>query len=362
LRFGEDFAGNGMTEPFDFKICGPADGKAWQSLATSGGAHHAFDWRWRHIVESSFCHKPYYLLLQDKGEAVAICPMFLVNSPLFGKALISVPYLNSGGILSRSEPARSALLAQIERLAENLQVPRVELRSGTAWPESGAWVERAHKITLKRALLETEEAMFASFPSKLRSQVRRSAKLGVTVRSVVGTEVVSRDVEDFYSVFSRNMRDLGTPVYPRALFENTLAEFGNKSRLIIASIEGSPVAAGLTIGAGETVEIPWASSLRDFNHLSPNMLMYWECLRLAISDGYRIFDFGRSTPDSAPHRFKAQWGAVPETLTWHYRVRDVEMPEVDPAKTSFSLAVRVWRKLPLVLANGVGPYITRWLP
>jgi FemAB-related protein (PEP-CTERM system-associated) len=221
---------------------------------------------------------------------------------------------------------------------------------------------RRHKVAMRLALPDNADALFEGFKAKLRSQIRRPAKAGARPQLINGNNVVERDIESFYKVFAENMRDLGTPVFPKSLFRETLRAFGDQAWLVIVWLDGHPAAVGLMVGFGDTIEMIWASSLRCFNRLSVNMLLYWEAMRTAIDQGYQIFDFGRSTIDGAAHRFKAQWGALPTPLHWHYLGSKENIPDISPANARFHLAVRAWKRLPTPIANRIGPMIARSLP
>lgn len=335
------------------------------ALERLGVDHHAFSWQWRKILQQSFGHQPKYLLAQSaNGSAeLGILPLFHFKSALFGEALISVPYLNAGGIISNDSKATAALLDYADGIASSLGVSYLELRHGQEQPVPEKLdATRSHKVTMVLPLLSDPEELFSSFPPKLRSQIRRPTKSGLYAESIIGDKVSRAHIDELYSVFSEHMRDLGTPVYPKRLFRNTIGEFSIKCRLIIVRSGQKPVAVGLTIGAKQRTEILWASSLRSHNKLSPNMLLYWEALKGAAADGYTTFDFGRSSPDSGTFRFKKQWGAVAEELQWHYRLYKGELPDVSPSSAKFQFLVSCWKHLPLPVANMVGPYLTRGIP
>lgn len=322
----------------------------WQKLLRElEPKHHAFSWKWRDVIHRSFGHKPYYLM-SDK----ALVPLFFVSNPLFGKALISVPYLNAGGVLAKDEDSYNDACAFIEKLAKELDVAYVELREFDAAIAEG-WENRSHKVSMLLELADNEELQFKAFPSKLRSQIRRPGKEGVETR-IVGA------VSDFYKVFSENMRDLGTPVYPKHFITNIFESFGPDCKFCVSYIGEKPIAAGFTINFDGYVEIPLASSLRSHNKLSANMQMYWEVIRQSCISGGTYFDFGRSSPDGGTFKFKKQWGAKPKELHWKYFVRKGEVPDVNPNSGKFALAVKCWQKLPLPVANFFGPHITKMLP
>jgi FemAB-related protein (PEP-CTERM system-associated) len=200
--------------------------------------------------------------------------------------------------------------------------------------------------------------MWSAFRPKLRAQIRRPEKDGACC--VDGSDEL---LDDFYGVFSRNMRDLGTPVYPKAWFAAILQAFRGASRLFVVYMNDVPVASGMTLGFRGTLEIPSASSLREFNGSAPNMLLYWSIIRYAIGQGYRVFDFGRTTRQSGPWHFKRQWGSTESPLSWYYLLAPGgDVPKLNPDNPKFGLAIRVWRNLPLPVANWLGPRIVRHLP
>ena len=169
-------------------------------------------------------------------------------------------------------------------------------------------------------------------------------------------------LEDFYTVFSRNMRDLGTPVYSKKLFEAILRHFPQQSEFCVARLENRPVASALLIHDHQRTEVPSASSLREYNSTNANMVMYWHLLARAIERGQQVFDFGRSTIDSNTYKFKKQWGAEPHPSVWQYHVRKGSVGDMRPDNSKYGMAIRVWRKLPLPLTQWLGPGIVRGIP
>lgn len=338
----------------------------WQQFVlTHAPAHHAFDWRWREILHRTFGHKPFYLLARslDDNSVQGVLPLFLVKSALFGRSLISVPYLNAGGLVALNSEALHGLSNKARELGQSKDARYLELRARDAISELDSDYEmRSHKISMLLKLNSDPEEMFRTFPAKLRSQIRRPSKSGIVADVLSGAEVCTDDISMYYAVFSRNMRDLGTPVYPRRLFAETLRVFGADAKLIVIRKERTPMACGLTVKFKESVEIPWASSLRKFNSLSPNMLLYWSAIKDACTNDASFFDFGRSNPKSGTFRFKKQWGAEPLELHWYYAKELGNIPDINPNSSSFSTLVKVWQQLPLPLANAVGPWITKSLP
>jgi FemAB-related protein (PEP-CTERM system-associated) len=348
------------AEPVDIAIAGDWNAETWDRYALGAGADgHFHAYAWRNVLWRALKHRPLYLMARRGGAVTGVLPLFDVNSRLFGRALISVPFLNGGGALANDEESAEALLRHAADLRREGGHRYVELRHRQPPPAADDLVCRRHKVAMRLPLPPDPETLFQSFKAKLRSQIRRPVKAGARAQLVNGDYVVARDLDAFYRVFSENMRDLGTPVFPKALFRETVEGFGERAWLGVVWLDGHPAAAGLMVGFGETIEMIWASSLRCFNPLSVNMMLYWEAMRTAIEHGYRIFDFGRCTPDGPTYRFKAQWGAEPCALHWRYIG---EAPDVSPSNPRFALAVRAWRALPIPIANSLGPAIARSLP
>lgn len=349
--------------PVDVTIAGDWDAEAWNAFALEAGADgHFHAYAWRNIIWRALKHRPLYLLAKRQGRVTGILPLFDVKSRLFGRSLISVPFLNGGGILAADEASAAALLRHAQNRMQADGYRYVELRHRDACPLIEDLTCRRHKVAMRLPLPEDPDLLFDGFRAKLRSQIRRPIKAGARAQMINGRNVVERDLAIFYQVFAENMRDLGTPVFPKTLFRETLAAFGEGAWLTIVWLDGHPAAVGLMVGFGEAIEMIWASSLRCFNRLSVNMLLYWEAMRMAIDEGYRTFDFGRSTADSPTYRFKEQWGSRATPLHWYYLGSKGDIPDVSPTNPRFHLAVRAWKTLPIPIANRIGPVIARSLP
>jgi FemAB-related protein (PEP-CTERM system-associated) len=318
---------------------------------------------WRRVIVKSFGHPTHYLLAETGGETRGVLPLAQIKSRLFGHFLVSLPFFNYGGVLAADTEAEKALFHRAVELARELGAQHLEVRhlAPLAWFSAngagGHYFTRRHKVSLRLALPGSAEALWNSLRSKLRSQVRKPLKEGCTA-AVGGAELVG----EFYRVFAQNMRDLGTPVYSRRLFESVLAEFPGAARIGVVRHQGQPIAAGLVMGFRDILEVPWASSLRAHSRLAPNMLLYWSLLEFACQAGYRRFDFGRSSPESPACRFKEQWGAQPVALSWHYWSAEGRVADLSPGNSRFGLAIALWRRLPLGLANSLGPGIVKYLP
>lgn|GEM_PF-17350 len=311
---------------------------------------------WRSLIKQSFGQESCYFIARDKNHTVVgVLPLVRLKSRLFGDFLVSMPYLNYGGAIADHPLIERALMEAANAHAAGLGSSHIEYRDNI--PRDG-WPVRNEKVNMILPLADSENSLWEGFTPKLRAQIRRPQREGTQVISA-GRECL----DDFYSVFVRNMRDLGTPVYGKQFFSNMLETFPEECRIIVVRLGNRPVAAGFLLGHRDTLEIPWASTIRDVNHLGVNMLLYWEALKYALRKGYKYFDFGRSTRDSGTYRFKQQWGARPMQLHWHYWLdENNELPTINPDNPRYALAISIWKHLPLFVTRLVGPHIIKNIP
>jgi len=333
------------------------DPREWDAfVATMPGASGYHDFAWRGILESSFGHTPHYLAATEEGALRGVLPLVHMKSLLFGNFLVSLPFVTYGGLLARDEASTRALLQAAKELRARLGARHVELRH--TGEVNLTLPAKRHKVAMVLALDGDEDVMWGGVGVKVRNQVRKAQRSGLEV--VWGREEL---LDDFYTVFVRNMRDLGTPVYAKSFFANVLAGLPEQTRIVLIRTNAKPAAAGLLYWHGDTLEIPWASSIRDYNSLCPNNLMYWEAIRHGLSLGLGRFDLGRSTPGAGTFKFKAQWGAMPEPLAWHYVLPAGEaLPNLTNQNPKYSLAIDMWQRLPLPVTKIIGPPIVRCIP
>ena len=330
------------------------DRGAWEAFVDGRGdeaGYHA--WDWQQVFANAFGHESIYLIARRGGDIEGVLPLVQIKSLLFGNSLTSLPFLNYGGVIASTSDAAEALVAAARDVAVRRGCAHVELRHvSQQYPYLQC---KSHKVAMRLPLAPN---LWEALDRKVRNQIRKAEKSGLTVARGGATLVA-----DFYHVFARNMRDLGTPVYGRRLFEEVLRTFPNRAQLHIVRLQGKPIAAGLTYRTASMVQLPWASSIREFNPLCANVLLYWDAIRFAQESGADIFDMGRSTPNEGTFKFKAQWGAQPLPLHWEYQLSGSDrLPNVSPSNPKFQLAIALWQKLPLGVATRVGPMIVRAIP
>jgi FemAB-related protein (PEP-CTERM system-associated) len=348
---------NAMESRSPVTVSAEASDAAWNQFVRAHDDATGYHlWEWRRVFENGLGHRTHYLGAADSSGIVGVLPLVEVRSLLFGRALSSLPYVNYGGILASTLEAREALLRAASDLAAERSLSYVVLRHRERMFDE--LPVRTHKVTMLLALQADEKAMWDALDRKVRNQIRKAEKSGVTTRSG-GVELL----DQFYPVFARNMRDLGTPVYGRSLFQTILKEFPQDARLHLAEVAGQTVAGALSYKYGDVIEVPSASSLREFRALCPNYILYWTIIRTAIHDGLRILDFGRSTPADGTYHFKEQWGAQPIPLSWEYVLRNGSaVPTEDRQSPRFRARIEMWKRLPVPVSTLLGPRIARSIP
>ena len=321
---------------------------------------HCHLYGWRAVMHRAMGHDTPYLVATDdvSGAIAGVLPLVRLKSMLFGHFLVSMPFLNYGGPLG-SPAAVSALAAHAAGMAESDGVGILELRSRYDYGPLRNFSVSHRKVTVLLDSSGGSEALWNRLPSKVRSQIRRPQKDGVTVR--IGAD----QAQPFYEVFSRHMRDLGTPVMALEFFQSVVEQFRDSALFAVAYHEGTPIAcgAGFTWGsdASSEFEITWASALRGYNRISPNMLVYWELMKNVADRDVNTFNFGRCSPGGNTHKFKTQWGTTDQPLWWYVHAAKGTQPMTEHSAGA-SIATRLWKHVPRAVANVVGPRIVRLIP
>ncbi|OLN28938.1 hypothetical protein DVDV_1381 [Desulfovibrio sp. DV] len=335
-------------------IAARTDKRAWDAYVDSSpmaGPYHRY--AWLEAVSDAYGFAAIPLAAECDGQVVGILPLVRMCTPGRTGRWVSLPYCDYGGPLAEDEATCTRLVEYALDLAGQQGDSLVTVRR-CGVSESGCG-----KVLMRLALPEAGEALLQAFPAKLRSQVLKPVREGLTAISG-GAELL----DAFYAVLARNMRDLGSPTHSLAWFRAVARAFGPLCRVWLVRLpDGQLAAAGLTLSQGRLTSLPWASSLREHNRTNANMLLYWSMLAQAADDGQTTFDFGRSSPGGGTYRFKRQWGAGASGLQWAtYDVSTGGLRPEEPATGPNGLrrlAEFCWRRLPLPVANRVGPCLRR---
>ena len=311
---------------------------------------------WSLAVEDGTGNAACGLALQNGAELAGWLPLTEVRSPLFGDCLVSSAFGIGGGILAQRE-RNAVLLADAAReLAGRLSIDTIELRSPTA-PAEWELVEGKHANFI-RQLEEDDEAQLLAIPRKARAEIRKGLANPLTV--TVGSAAEDRVAH--YHAFAQSVRNLGTPVFPRSLFEAMLDRFGDDADILTVRHEGEPVASVLSFYHRGTVMPFWGGGSLAARGLRANERMYYELMLHARRRGCTRFDFGRSKTGSGPFAFKKNWGFEPEPLVYRRWSRGgATERNIDPTDAGYSAKIELWKKLPLGVANRIGPWLARGL-
>lgn len=307
---------------------------------------------WLKAVTRGCGQDGFFLIAEERGRLTGVVPVTHMRSLLFGKALVSSGFGVGGGILG-SDDAAVAIAAELWRQATADGIASVELRGGTG-PGVGWVVQEGAHANFARDLAVSDEAELLAVPRKQRAEVRRAIGFGLDVEIGRG----KRDRDAHYKVYAASVHNLGTPVFPRRLFEAMLDGFGDDAEILTIRREGVALASVLSLRHAGTIMPYWGGGTTEARTWRANDAMYWELMNHARRTGCTRLDFGRSKVGSGAFAFKKNWGFEPEPM--RYWVRG-DKPAVSPVDPKYQRKIELWKKLPLPVANFVGPFISRGL-
>ena len=311
--------------------------------------------QWLLAIQKAYGHHYEYLLARKDKKIVGVLPISIFRKLSGKKQLCSLPFCDIGGVVADNDSVKDKLVQYALDLAERLQATPLELRQRLTVQYSNVDMTD-QKVSMLLDLPESAETLQAGFKSKLRSQIKKAEKNGLLFDFSNDT----KSIDDFFYVFSRNMHMLGSPTHSIKWFQALREVY--RDDLLVGRVwfEGKIVGAGILLFSGNNVSIPWASTLRDYNRLAPNMLLYWNLLRVSCERGCKQFDFGRSTFGEGTYRFKQQWGAKPVLLDWQCLDKQGAVARMRDNKSRIrDMVETVWKKLPLSVVNVIGPRIRR---
>ena len=328
---------------------------AWDSFVDAVPAATFFHrGGWKQVIERSFGHDCHFLQAKRDGRITGVLPLVHLSSRLFGNALISNAFGVYGGPLASDQASLQALNEAALRLAGNLDVDYLEYRLRA--PSDLPWARNSGLYaTFRKRLAPDPEVLLRAVPRKRRAMLRKAQALGLESE-------IDGDVRRFYRVYSRRVRDLGTPVYSAAYFRTLLEVFGADCEVLTVVRRGAPLSSVISFRFRDEVLPYYGGGLEEARRCAANDFMYWEVMRRACTNGTAVFDFGRSKLGTGTFAYKSIWGFEPQPLHHEYfLLRQSEMPNVNPLNPKYALWVALWRRLPLFVANAVGPLISRGL-
>lgn len=328
----------------------------WREFAASvPDATQAHMIEWRDIIAGVFGYEAVYRVARRNGCICGVLPAFLVRSAFLGPHIISVPFLNWGGICAEDETARIALIEDAHRAVELDPVDHFEMRC--SYPPPPGVLAREHKVRIVIDLPDSADELWSSLRGEIRNRTRRAENAGLHV------EFDSPQIAEFYRVFAENMRELGVPCHPRSFFIRVLRGVAG-AQLVVVKDGDAVIGGAVTIRFRDRLEVPWVSCLRSRFEQCPNNILYWRIMQRACEDGLRVFDFGRSSPNTGPATFKMRWGARADRLYWHYILPNgAALPGVTGSSNPrFRLVSDLWKRTPRMVTNFLGPRLIAHLP
>jgi FemAB-related protein (PEP-CTERM system-associated) len=307
---------------------------------------------WQKIVREVFRHECYFLYVEAGGAIQGVLPLGHVNSWLFGNSLTGLPFAVYGGVAALNEDAASALEGEAQRIALSLGVDLLELRNVNA--RHADWPTQDLYVTFRKPILADDEANMAAIPRKQRAMVRKGIKSGLVSR-------IDTDIDRFFALFADNVHRHGTPAMPKKYFRALCEEFGADCEVLTVSApDGRPLSSVMSFYFRDEVLPYYAGDDEAARDLAANDFKYWELMRRACARGLKLFDYGRSKQGTGPYAFKKNWGFEPTPLHYEYCLykRDA-IPQNNPNNAKYKLLIASWRRMPICLANWLGPFIVR---
>lgn len=307
---------------------------------------------WQGLLENVFRHPTYYLYAEQGGEIEGVLPLAHVRSALFGRSLTSLPFAVYGGVAARTPAAAAQLEAAAQQLARQLGVDHLELRHTVA--RHPGWPTQHLYVTFRKALLPDPEANRLAIPRKQRAMVRKGINNGLRAE-------IDPGVERFFALYADNVHRHGTPALPRRYFQSLRQAFGEDCEVLtVTTADGRPISSVLSFYFRDEVLPYYAGDDARARALAGNDFKYWELMRRASARGLKVFDYGRSKQGTGSYAFKKNWGFEPQPLYYEYCLyRRATIPQNNPANAKYRLFIEAWRRLPIGLANWLGPHIVR---
>lgn len=306
---------------------------------------------WQRVIKDAFGHPTHFLLAERGGEVVGVLPLAEINSWLFGHSLSSLPFCAYAGLLADNDLARGALDEAAQAIARRLKVGALEYRNQA--PQHTEWPTKDLYVTFKKAIEPEIEANMNAIPRKQRAMVRKGIKAGL-----VGE--IDSDTTRFFQAYSASVHRLGTPVFSRHFFRLLKAEFGDDCEVLTITLEGKIISSVMSFYFRDEVLPYYGGGVDAARAVAGNDFMYWDLLRRGCERGLKVFDFGRSKRGTGSFDFKKNWGFEPAPLHYEYfLVTARAVPEINPLNPKYRLFIRAWRKMPLAIANVIGPHIVK---
>jgi len=306
---------------------------------------------WQKVIEQAFGHKTYFYLAEVDGRIEGVLPLAEIKSRLFGHSLGSLPFCVYGGPAATSTAVADALDREAQALAAKLQVGHLEYHNVA--PRHADWHAKDLYVTFRREMDPDPEKNMNAIPRKQRAMVRKGIKAGLASE-------IDANVDRFFTAYATSVHRLGTPVFSKKYFRLLKETFGDDCEVMTITKDGNLISSVMSFYFRDEVLPYYGGGMPAAREVAGNDFMYWELMRRTCTRGYRIFDFGRSKKGTGSHDFKKNWGFEPTPLHYEYKlVRATEVPDTNPLNPKYQLMIRTWQKMPIALANLIGPHIVK---
>jgi FemAB-related protein (PEP-CTERM system-associated) len=343
--------------PLQVRTLDDASAPAWDTFVHAmpeGTFFHRATWA--RVIQAAFGHRTFFSFAERDGAITGVLPLAQVKTLLFGNTLVSSPFCVYGGLLAADADTAAALEAHAAALLRSTGAGAVELRDRAPAAADEAWVGRPDLyVTFRKPIEADHERNMKAIPRKQRAMVRKGIQHGLT-------SVCHHDTAVLHRAYAESVRNLGTPVFSRRYFDVLLAAFGKDADIVTVLDQEQPIAAVMNFYFRDEVLPYYGGGTAQARHRSGNDFMYWEVMRRAADRGCRLFDFGRSKVGTGAHAFKHNWGFTPAPLHYRYRLAPgAAIPDHNPLNPKYRMFIAAWKRLPLPVANLLGPPIVRGL-
>jgi serine/alanine adding enzyme len=333
------------------------DEKRWNDFVAGHGSctfYHQIGWR--NAIQRAYGHRPHYLFAEDGAEIVGILPLFFVKNMSGKKTLISLPFAPYGGVCSRNQGVSERLLSEARRLMMDSGASYIEMRCFADDPATTDFLANDQYVSSVFKVAGGSDEAWRQLEKNRRKKVRKAQKNGLTAE----ISEPGHAIEDFYNLYARTMHDLGTPVHSAVFFRQVVNEFPNSTRILLVRHGRRVVGSGFLLLWNSTLTCGWGASLKEYLWCEPNDLLYWEVIRYGCEQGFSSIDFGRSLAGSGNATFKKEWGGIEIGLEYRYMLNGSgDVPNISPSNPKYDRLSRIWRRLPSVVADSLGPAIRK---
>ena len=330
----------------------PADAESWDAFVLANTQATFFHRAgWKTVIERAFGHTTYFLLAEENGSIKGVLPMAEINSRLFGHSLSSLPFCVYGGVAANTQQARAALDHAAQELAASLAVDYLEYRN--LKPFHTDWASKDLYVTFRKAIDPDVEQNMLAIPRKQRAMVRKGIKAGLQGE-------IDTDTGRFFTAYSNSVHRLGTPVFPRRYFRLLKQIFGDDCEILTITLGGRIISSVLSFYFRDEVLPYYGGGTDEARAVAGNDFMYWDLMRRACERGYKVFDYGRSKRGTGSIEFKKNWGFEAQALHYEFQLhRATAVPDHNPLNPKYQTFIKLWQRLPLPVANWLGPHIVK---